>query len=167
MGLPVSPIAYPTNVPEAVAGHPVPASGVGEKPGFWGRMSGKSASGANVTDSFYSRAQFNPEELAEFHKVFGALDHDGDGHIDGHDLEEVLGHLDVQVDPQVLKGIIEEVDLDNSGTIEFNEFLEVMGGLKEHASRTAFSNIVVEVESKRNVDYGIKAKTTDRSGGGA
>jgi len=42
-----------------------------------------------------------------------------------------------------------------------------MGGLKEHASRTAFSKIVVEVEHKRNVDYGIKAKTTDRSGGGA
>ncbi|KAG0376151.1 mitochondrial glycerol-3-phosphate dehydrogenase [Mortierella sp. AD032] len=167
MGLPVSPIAYPTNVPEAVVGHPVPASGEGEKTGFWGRMSGKSASGANVADAFYSRAQFNPEELAEFHKVFGALDHDGDGHIDGRDLEEVLSHLDVQVDPQVLKGIIEEVDLDNSGAIEFNEFLEVMGGLKEHASRTAFSKIVVEVESKRNVDYGIKAKTTDRSGGGA
>ncbi|KAG0209321.1 mitochondrial glycerol-3-phosphate dehydrogenase [Mortierella sp. NVP41] len=166
MGLPVSPIAYPINVPEAVVGHPVAAGEAdkAQKTGFWGRVGGKSAT---VTDSFYSRAQFNPEELAEFHKVFGALDHDGDGHIDGHDLEEVLGHLDVQVDPQVLKGIIDEVDLDNSGTIEFNEFLEVMGGLKEHASRTAFSEIVVEVENKRNVDYGIKAKTTDRSGGGA
>ncbi|KAF9304556.1 phospholipid scramblase 1, partial [Podila horticola] len=110
---------------------------------------------------------FNPEELAEFHKVFGALDHDGDGHIDGADLEEVLSHLDIEVDSVVLKNIIDEVDLDKSGTVEFNEFLEVMGGLKEHASRTAFSKIVVQVEEKRKVDYGIKAKTTDRSGGGA
>ncbi|KAF9919003.1 mitochondrial glycerol-3-phosphate dehydrogenase [Linnemannia zychae] len=168
MGLPGSPIAYPTNVPDAVAGHL--ASGEDDKTqkvGFWGRMSGQTASVATVSDSFYSRAQFNPEELAEFHKVFGALDHDGDGHIDGHDLEEVLNHLHVQVEPQVLKSIIEEVDLDKSGAIEFNEFLEVMGGLKEHASRTAFSKIVAEVESKRNIDYGIKAKTTDRSGGGA
>lgn len=109
MGLPVSPIAYPTNVPEAVVGHPVVDGEKVQPTSFWGRMSGKSASGAIVTDSFYSRAQFNPEELAEFHKVFGALDHDGDGHIDGHDLEEVLIHLDVQVEPQVLKSIIEEV----------------------------------------------------------
>jgi glycerol-3-phosphate dehydrogenase len=108
MGLPVSPIAYPTNVPESVAGHPVSEGEKVQQTSFWGRMSGKSASG-NVTDSFYSRAQFNPEELAEFHKVFGALDHDGDGHIDGHDLEEVLSHLDIQVEPQVLKSIIEEV----------------------------------------------------------
>jgi len=42
-----------------------------------------------------------------------------------------------------------------------------MGGLKEHASRSAFSKIVAEVENQRHIDYGIKAKTTDRSGGGA
>ncbi|KAF9994024.1 mitochondrial glycerol-3-phosphate dehydrogenase [Entomortierella chlamydospora] len=167
MGLPVSPIAYPTNVPDAVVGHPIPATEGDSTKGFWGRLGGKSSTGSPVPDSFYSRAQFNPEELAEFHKVFGALDYDGDGHIDGKDLNEVLKNLEMDVDAQVLKNIIDEVDLDHSGTIEFNEFLEVMGGLKEHASRSAFSKIVVQVESKRNVDYGIKAKTTDRSGGGA
>ncbi|GJJ72915.1 glycerol-3-phosphate dehydrogenase [Entomortierella parvispora] len=169
MGLPVSPIAYPTGVPDAVVGHPSSEAAEGAKPeqkGFWGLLGSKSSAGS-VTDSFYSRAQFNPEELAEFHKVFGALDHDGDGHINGQDLNEVLSHLHMEVDETVLKGIIDEVDLDNSGTIEFNEFLEVMGGLKEHASRSAFSKIVVEVENQRNIDYGIKAKTTDRSGGGA
>ncbi|KAF9113660.1 mitochondrial glycerol-3-phosphate dehydrogenase [Mortierella sp. AM989] len=167
MGLPVSPIAYPTNVPDSVVGHPVAPESESTKKGFWGRLAGKSADGSSVTDSFYSRAQFNPEELAEFHKVFGGLDHDGDGHIDGKDLNEVLRNLDMDVDAQVLKNIIEEVDMDHSGTIEFNEFLEVMGGLKEHASRSAFSKIVVEVENKRHVDYGVKAKTTERSGGGA
>ncbi|CAO3568070.1 unnamed protein product [Mortierella alpina] len=169
MGLPVSPIAYPVGVPNAVLGHPV-APETGDKhehKSFWGRLGGKSGSDAGLSDSFYSRAQFNPEELAEFHKVFGALDYDGDGHINGQDLEKVLSHLDMEVDATVLKNIIEEVDLDKSGSIEFYEFLEVMGGLKEHASRSAFSKLVVQVESKRNVDYGIKAKTTDRSGGGA
>ncbi|KAG0203856.1 mitochondrial glycerol-3-phosphate dehydrogenase [Mortierella sp. GBA30] len=166
MGLPVSPIAYPTGIPDAVVSPPGAETDKTEQKGFFGRLGGKSASGS-VPDTFYSRAQFDPEELAEFHKVFGQLDHDGDGHIDGQDLEEVLSHLDMEVEADVLKNIIEEVDLDKSGTIEFNEFLEVMGGLKEHASRSAFSKIVVKVESKRNVDYGIKAKTTDRSGGGA
>ncbi|KAG0096238.1 mitochondrial glycerol-3-phosphate dehydrogenase [Podila epicladia] len=163
MGLPVQPIAYPTGVQDGVIAAPGTESK--EQRGFWGRLATKSTSG--VSDSFYSRAQFNPEELAEFHKVFGALDYDGDGHINGADLEEVLSHLDIEVDSVVLKNIIQEVDLDKSGTVEFNEFLEVMGGLKEHASRTAFSKIVVQVEEKRQVDYGIKAKTTDRSGGGA
>ncbi|KAG0324669.1 mitochondrial glycerol-3-phosphate dehydrogenase [Podila humilis] len=166
MGLPVQPIAYPTGVQEGMVGA-VPAVGAEpkqeKKTGFWGRLSTKSTS-----DSFYSRAQFNPEELAEFHKVFGALDYDGDGHINGSDLGKVLSHLDIDVDARVLKGIIDEVDMDKSGTIEFNEFLEVMGGLKEHASRTEFSKLVAQVEEKRQkVDYGIKAKTTDRSGGGA
>ncbi|KAF9425777.1 mitochondrial glycerol-3-phosphate dehydrogenase [Entomortierella beljakovae] len=166
MGLPGAPIAYPTNV-EAAIGVPVPTESEGEQSkGFWGRLAGKST-GGSVHDTFYSRAQFNPEELAEFHKVFGALDYDGDGHIDGKDLNEILLNLDLQVEPQVLKNIISEVDLDQSGTIEFNEFLEVMGGLKEHASRSAFSKIVVEVEKERHVDYGVKAKTIDRSGGGA
>ncbi|KAF8977616.1 mitochondrial glycerol-3-phosphate dehydrogenase [Entomortierella lignicola] len=158
MGLPVSPIAYPTNVPDSVVGHPVPAAAEGSK--LWGGKTGAS-------NAFYSRAQFYPEELAEFHKVFGALDRDGDGHIDGKDLNEVLKNLDMDVDAQVLKSIIEEVDLDHSGTIEFNEFLEVMGGLKEHASRSEFSKIIAQVENKRNIDYGVKAKTTERSGGGA
>ncbi|KAG0302574.1 mitochondrial glycerol-3-phosphate dehydrogenase [Dissophora globulifera] len=167
MGLPVSPIAYPTNVPDSVIGHPVADDKPSEHRGIWGRLGGKSSSGSSVHDSFYSRAQFNPEELAEFHKVFGALDHDGDGHINGQDLGEVLKNLNMEVDAQVLKNIIDEVDLDNSGSIEFNEFLEVMGGLKEHASRSAFSRIVAHVETQRDVDYGIKAKTTDRSGGGA
>lgn len=161
MGLPVQPIAYPTGVQDGPVGAPGTESKQ-EQRGFWGRLATKS-----TTDSFYSRAQFNPEELAEFHKVFGALDHDGDGHINGSDLEEVLSHLDMEVDSVMLKNIIDEVDLDKSGTVEFNEFLEVMGGLKEHANRTAFSKIVDQVEEKRQVDYGIKAKTTDRSGGGA
>ncbi|KAF9365250.1 mitochondrial glycerol-3-phosphate dehydrogenase [Mortierella sp. NVP85] len=156
MGLPVNPIAYPTNISDIV----VHETDKKSQKSSWVRH-------APVPDTFYTRAQFNPEELAEFHKVFGALDYDGDGHIDGKDLGQVLKNLNMDVDAQVLKGIIDEVDLDNSGTIEFNEFLEVMGGLKEHASRTAFSKIVVQVESQRNVDYGIKAKTTDRSGGGA
>ncbi|KAG0253861.1 mitochondrial glycerol-3-phosphate dehydrogenase [Mortierella polycephala] len=167
MGLPVSPIAYPINVPDVVVGHPVADPEKPEQKSFWDRLGGKSPSGSSVPDSFYSRAQFNPEELAEFHKVFGELDYNGDGHIDGQDLEEVLSQLNMEVDTVVLKNIIEEVDLDNSGSIEFNEFLEVMGGLKEYASRSAFSKLVAEVETHRNVDYGIKAKTTDRSGGGA
>ncbi|KAG0032584.1 mitochondrial glycerol-3-phosphate dehydrogenase [Podila clonocystis] len=163
MGLPVQPIAYPTGVQDGVLA--TPGTEGKEQRGFWGRLATKSTSG--MSDSFYSRAQFNPEELAEFHKVFGALDYDGDGHINGSDLEEVLSHLDMEVDSVVLKNIIDEVDLDKSGTVEFNEFLELMGGLKEHASRSAFSKMVVQVEEKRQVDYGIKAKTTDRSGGGA
>ncbi|KAF9578413.1 mitochondrial glycerol-3-phosphate dehydrogenase [Lunasporangiospora selenospora] len=168
MGLPHDPIAYPTGVADAVAGAPTAeGESKAEPKSFWSRLGSKSSNGSSVPDTFYSRAQFNPEELAEFHKVFGALDHDGDGHINGQDLEEVLSHLLMEIDADVLKNIIDEVDLDKSGAIEFNEFLEVMGGLKEHASRSAFSKIIVKVESERNIDYGIKAKTTDRSGGGA
>ncbi|KAG0240981.1 FAD dependent oxidoreductase-domain-containing protein [Mortierella sp. GBAus27b] len=158
MGLPVNPIAYPTAVPDPI----IAADTKKDQKSFWSRSTTPS-----VHDTYYTRQQFNPEELAEFHKVFGALDYDGDGHIDGKDLGQVLANLNMNVDSHILKSIIDEVDLDNSGTIEFNEFLEVMGGLKEHASKSAFSKIVVQVESKRNVDYGIKAKTTDRSGGGA
>ncbi|KAF9975888.1 mitochondrial glycerol-3-phosphate dehydrogenase [Actinomortierella ambigua] len=171
MGMPVQPIAYPTNVPDTVAGvHSEPAAAAAEpvKQGsFWRRT--KTADPATGPDSsFYSRAQFNPEELAEFHKVFGELDRDGDGHIDGQDLEQVLKNLDLEVDDRVLSHIIEEVDLDKNGAVEFNEFLEVMSAIKDHATQSEFSKIVSLAESHkdRQVDIGIKKKVTDRSGGG-
>src|SRR5690606_8323718 len=77
MGLPVSPIAYPVNIPDVVVGPPVADLEKPEQKSFWDRLGGKSPSGSSVSDSFYSRAQFNPEELAEFHKVFGELDYNG------------------------------------------------------------------------------------------
>ncbi|KAF9164427.1 mitochondrial glycerol-3-phosphate dehydrogenase [Actinomortierella ambigua] len=170
MGMPVHPIAYPTNVPDAVAGvhaeHATEQQPAKEN-SFWRR--GKSADVAAGPDSsFYSRAQFNPEELAEFHKVFGELDRDGDGHIDGQDLEQVLKNLELVVDERVLSHIIEEVDLDKNGAVEFNEFLEVMSAIKDHATHSEFSKIVSLAESHKNrqVDIGIKKKVTDRSGGG-
>jgi len=98
MGLPVNPIAYPTNIPDVV----VHESDKKSQKSSWVRQ-------APIPDTFYTRAQFNPEELAEFHKVFGALDYDGDGHIDGKDLGQVLKNLNMDVDTQVLKGIIDEV----------------------------------------------------------
>ncbi|KAG0230771.1 mitochondrial glycerol-3-phosphate dehydrogenase [Actinomortierella wolfii] len=174
MGMPVHPIAYPTNVPDSVAGvhseQTVAATAAepAKQSSFWRRS--KSATSAVPDSSFYSRAQFNPEELAEFHKVFGELDRDGDGHIDGQDLEQVLKNLDLEVDERVLGHIIEEVDLDKNGAVEFNEFLEVMSAIKDHAANSEFSKIVSQVgESKkadRQIDIGIKKKVTERSGGG-
>lgn len=67
-----------------------------------------------------------PEKIAEFRCLFDLFDEDGDGIINISDLGLViqqLGHVPSKAD---LKQMIKEVDYNDKGYIEFNEFLHFM-----------------------------------------
>jgi Ca2+-binding EF-hand superfamily protein len=69
---------------------------------------------------------FSDEQISKLMECFGALDDDGSGSIGIDELEEPLiglGFADTRED--VLK-MIEDVDEDGSGMIEFEEFLEII-----------------------------------------
>ena len=52
----------------------------------------------------------------------------GNGYISTDTLKEILKELDSKLSDEDLEGIIEEVDEDGSGTLDFDEFMEMMAG---------------------------------------
>ncbi|XP_023706023.1 troponin C isoform X1 [Cryptotermes secundus] len=65
------------------------------------------------------------EELKE---AFRLYDREGNGYITTQTLREILAALDDKLGPEDLDGIIAEIDTDGSGTVDFDEFMEMMTG---------------------------------------
>ncbi|XP_049856253.1 troponin C [Schistocerca gregaria] len=65
------------------------------------------------------------EELKE---AFRLYDREGNGYITTGTLREILAALDDKLGPEDLDGIIAEIDTDGSGTVDFDEFMEMMTG---------------------------------------
>uniref|UniRef100_A0A146M919 Troponin C, isoform 1 n=1 Tax=Lygus hesperus TaxID=30085 RepID=A0A146M919_LYGHE len=52
----------------------------------------------------------------------------GNGYITTATLKEILAALDDKLTPEDLDGMISEIDTDGSGTVDFDEFMEMMTG---------------------------------------
>ncbi|XP_042886448.1 troponin C, isotype gamma-like [Penaeus japonicus] len=65
---------------------------------------------------------------AELREAFRIYDKGCQGYITTDVLKEILVELDPKLTPTDLDGIIEEVDEDGSGTLDFDEFMEMMSG---------------------------------------
>ena len=65
------------------------------------------------------------EELKEAFRIY---DKQGQGFITTEILKEILREIDATLTEEDLVGIIEEVDEDGSGTLDFDEFQEMMMG---------------------------------------
>ncbi|KAK0083650.1 hypothetical protein PV325_008452 [Microctonus aethiopoides] len=70
-------------------------------------------------------AEAMQEELKE---AFRLYDREGNGYITTATLKEILGALDDKLTSSDLDGIIAEIDTDGSGTVDFDEFMEMMTG---------------------------------------
>jgi len=65
---------------------------------------------------------------AELKEAFRLYDKEGNGFITTAVLREILAALDDKLTDEELDGMIEEIDEDGSGTIDFEEFMEMMTG---------------------------------------
>merc|ERR1719418_424414 len=65
------------------------------------------------------------EELKEAFRIY---DRDGQGFITTDVLKEILREIDTTLTEDDLDNIVEEVDEDGSGTLDFDEFQEMMMG---------------------------------------
>ncbi|XP_046681159.1 troponin C, isoallergen Bla g 6.0101-like [Homalodisca vitripennis] len=65
------------------------------------------------------------EELRE---AFRLYDKEGQGYITTDVLKEIFRELDHSITEDDLENMIEEIDADGSGTVDFEEFMEVMTG---------------------------------------
>ncbi|XP_004302046.1 PREDICTED: calmodulin-like protein 11 [Fragaria vesca subsp. vesca] len=66
------------------------------------------------------------EQIAEFQEAFCLFDKDGDGCITIEELATAIKSVDQNPTAEELQSMINEVDIDGNGTIEFGEFLNVM-----------------------------------------
>ncbi|KAG5865728.1 Troponin C [Gonioctena quinquepunctata] len=64
----------------------------------------------------------------ELKEAFRLYDREGNGYITTGTLKEILGALDDNLNSRDLDGIIAEIDTDGSGTVDFDEFMEMMTG---------------------------------------
>ncbi|CAG7724381.1 unnamed protein product [Allacma fusca] len=64
----------------------------------------------------------------ELKEAFRLYDKAGNGYIPTTCLREILRELDDQLSNADLDGMIEEIDGDGSGTVDFDEFMEMMTG---------------------------------------
>ncbi|CAB0003400.1 unnamed protein product [Nesidiocoris tenuis] len=64
----------------------------------------------------------------ELREAFRLYDKEGNGYIPTSCLKEILHELDEQLTNEELEMIIEEIDSDGSGTVDFDEFMEMMTG---------------------------------------
>merc|ERR1712129_515343 len=64
----------------------------------------------------------------ELKEAFRIYDKEGNGYISTDTLKEILKELDSKLTNEDLDNIIEEVDEDGSGTLDFDEFMEMMSG---------------------------------------
>ncbi|XP_048478432.1 calmodulin-A isoform X2 [Plutella xylostella] len=83
------------------------------------------------------------EQVAEFKEAFMLFDKDEDGTITMAELGVVMRSLGQRPSETELRDMVKEVDQDGNGTIEFNEFLQMMskkmrGADGEHELREAF-----------------------------
>jgi len=72
--------------------------------------------------------QLSPEQVEEVKEAFNLFDVDSSGAISYKELRACMKALQIKVDKDELKKMILEVDADQSGEIEFPEFLQMMTG---------------------------------------
>jgi len=79
-------------------------------------------------------------------KHFDSFDKDGNGQVTVSELAEVLKSIGMSATDAEIKKLMKEVDLDQSGTIEFDEFLKFVEKLKsgKASSTKGFGEVVVK-----------------------
>merc|ERR1711981_819665 len=70
--------------------------------------------------------QLTEEQIAEFKEAFSLFDKDGDGTVTTKELGTVMRSLGQNPTEAELQDMINEVDADGNGTIDFPEFLSLM-----------------------------------------
>ena len=79
---------------------------------------------AKIENSFID--SITSEQILEFREAFQAFDKDGNGSITTKELGTVMRSLGQNLSEAEIKEIIDEVDEDKNGTIDFQEFLSLM-----------------------------------------
>lgn len=115
--------------------------------------------GKNSKKISTSSINLNSGEVEQYTARFHAVDQDKKGFITRVDISRLLQELEIAMKDDVLQQLINEVDLNNNGKVELDEFLMVMSDIKHGDVRT---NPLTEILKSDH----IRSPTCDTSGGG-
>lgn len=101
---------------------------------------------------------FTPKDLKDIKYVFNTFDTDQSGSIDDKELAQALERLGEKVDEKRVAQLIEEVDLDKDGTIDFKEFLVMVKSLREGKG-----GAMADVYKKQATLYTVAGETGQHS----
>ena len=82
------------------------------------------------------------KQMGEIKDAFTMFDHDGDGTISASELKSVMMNIGVYSTDEDIKDMVKEVDEDESGELEFPEFVQLM---TRKISGAEVSNELLEV----------------------
>lgn len=78
-------------------------------------------------DEFFAMmTRYERKEVDELQAAFNVFDRDGDGTISAKELEMIMKALGENIDRETIDLMIESVDTDKNGFIDFNEFKQMM-----------------------------------------
>ncbi|CAI4229667.1 unnamed protein product [Auanema sp. JU1783] len=83
---------------------------------------------AAMVANFVVAGEDNEGLEEELREAFRLYDKEGNGYINVSDLRDILRALDDNVSEDELDEMIAEIDQDGSGTVDFDEFMEMMSG---------------------------------------
>ncbi|KAI0876559.1 calmodulin [Hypoxylon argillaceum] len=127
---------------------------------------------SSLSDNLLLADSLTEEQVSEFKEAFSLFDKDGDGQITTKELGTVMRSLGQNPSESELQDMINEVDADNNGTIDFPEFLTMMARKmkdtdSEEEIREAFkvfdrdNNGFISAAELRHVMTSIGEKLTD------
>ncbi len=80
--------------------------------------------------------ELTPEQISFFEEAFTLFDKNNDGTISSQELGSVLKSIGHKTTSDELQDMINEVDTDGNGTIEFKEFLDMMARKMKYMNST-------------------------------
>ena len=112
--------------------------------GAFGSQEGRASPGGSIDtpgvirqlrDFMNHKRTLYGREITSARRLFNAIDSDGDGAVTSEELAAGLQRLDMGLQPGQIMTLLEEVDADQSGTIELEEFVKVVSSKTKGKSR--------------------------------
>lgn len=89
-------------------------------------MNRKNQNMIRTTNPRNKRNELNEEQKLEIKEAFDLFDTNGTGRIDAKELKVAMRALGFEPKKEDIRKIISDVDKDGSGTIDYNDFLDIM-----------------------------------------
>lgn len=101
--------------------------------------------------------KLEPEQMEELREAFNLFDTDGNGNIDAKELKAAMRALGFQVRKADVRKMIADIDKDESGTIDFNEFIDLMTGkMSERDTKEEIAKVFELFDAEGNGRIGFR-----------